>query len=91
MKNFKTIFPSKKPVIACVHLLPLPGAPLYGGDMGEVYRQALGEAKIFREKGVDGMIVGSYFKPEGNGDNLVDVKRVEAFMRAVEGRAVAVR
>lgn len=33
---------------------------------------------------VDGLIVGSYFKKNGNSDNFVDENRVKAFSEAME-------
>src|SRR5919108_6442594 len=35
--DFKTLFPVRKPLIACIHLLPLPGSPGYAGRMRAVY------------------------------------------------------
>jgi hypothetical protein len=78
--NFRDLFGRKKPVIACVHLLPLPGAPRYTGDMRAVYATALAEAEIFKRQ-ADGFIVGSYFKKAGKGENRVGEKRVTAFLR----------
>lgn len=34
--TFSDLFGAKKPVIACVHLLPLPGAPRFAGSMRAV-------------------------------------------------------
>lgn len=50
----------KKPLIACLHLLPLPGAPLYQGQMGPIYDQALAELEIFKRHGVDGVIIENF-------------------------------
>jgi membrane complex biogenesis BtpA family protein len=58
--NFRDIFGKKKPLIACVHLLPLPGAPRFAGDMRAVYDTALDEADIFKRQGVDGLIVENF-------------------------------
>jgi hypothetical protein len=58
--KFQEIFPAPKPLLACIHLLPLPGAPLYGGSMAEVYERALEEAGIFEQNGVDGLIVENF-------------------------------
>jgi predicted TIM-barrel enzyme len=35
---------------------------------------------------VDGLIVGSYFKRDGKGNNLVDEERVKAFAAALASR-----
>jgi len=43
--------------IACLHLLPLPGSPSWGGSMKPVMERALHEAGIFASAGADGMIL----------------------------------
>jgi membrane complex biogenesis BtpA family protein len=48
---------SEKPVVAVVHLLPLPGAPLYDGDMNRVYESALADARTFERHGADAVLV----------------------------------
>ncbi|MBP1712943.1 MAG: btpA [Deltaproteobacteria bacterium] len=58
--KFEEIFPTPKPLLACIHLLPLPGAPLYGGSMAEIYERALEEAGVFEESGADGLIVENF-------------------------------
>ena len=58
--NFQELFGRKKPVIACIHLLALPGAPRFAGDMRAVYDAALAEAEIFKRQGVDGLIVENF-------------------------------
>jgi membrane complex biogenesis BtpA family protein len=60
VKSFKELFPSEKPVIACVHLLPLPGAPLYEGPVETIFKQALEEVNIFMRHGIDGLIVENF-------------------------------
>lgn len=58
--TFQSLFPSPKPLIACLHLLPLPGSPRYGGSMDPVYDTALAEAEIFARYGVEGFIVENF-------------------------------
>jgi uncharacterized protein len=58
--DFKDLFPTRKPVIACVHLLPLPGAPLYQGNMRQIYDTALAEVAILQRYAIDGLIVENY-------------------------------
>jgi membrane complex biogenesis BtpA family protein len=58
--RFKDLFPHRKPLIACIHLQALPGAPLYGGDLKAVYDQAIAEAELFAKAGVDGLIVENF-------------------------------
>jgi membrane complex biogenesis BtpA family protein len=51
------LFAEPKPIIAAVHLPPLPGSPAYGGSMDEVVDAALRDAAALRSGGVDGLIV----------------------------------
>jgi hypothetical protein len=66
--TFKDLFNSQKPLIACIHLQPLPGAPLYSGSMDDVLEKALHETQTFKKYGVDGLIVENFrdvpFYPE---------------------------
>lgn len=58
--RFNELFVHPKPLIACIHLLPLPGAPGYDGNMRKVYETALAEVEIFKRHGVDGFIVENF-------------------------------
>ena len=58
--SFKDLFPKRKPLIACIHLMALPGAPLYGGNLSAVYDRAIREAEIFGNAGVDGLIIENF-------------------------------
>jgi membrane complex biogenesis BtpA family protein len=58
--KFSDLFPVQKPLIACVHLMPLPGAPLYTGNMQHVYETALAEVEIFMRHRIDGLIVENF-------------------------------
>ncbi|MEM7035789.1 MAG: BtpA/SgcQ family protein [Bacteroidota bacterium] len=66
--TYKDIFSNRKPLIPVIHLLALPGAPLYDGNMQAVYDRAVAEAKIFAENGADALIVENFrdvpFYPE---------------------------
>ena len=58
--KFKELFKAPKPLIACIHLMPLPGSPRYGGRMREVYDTALSEVETFKRHSVDGLIVENF-------------------------------
>ncbi|HHG84721.1 MAG TPA: phosphorybosylanthranilate isomerase, partial [Bacteroidetes bacterium] len=58
--QYHDLFPKSKPLIACIHLLALPGAPLYKGDLQGIYDRALAETAIFVEQGVDALIVENF-------------------------------
>ena len=57
---FRDLFTAPKPLIACIHLMPLPGSPRYAGTMREVYDTALAEAEIFARYPIDGLIVENF-------------------------------
>jgi membrane complex biogenesis BtpA family protein len=57
--NFHDLF-VKKPVIACIHLLPLPGSPRYEGSMERIIETALKEADIFVKNRCDGLLVENF-------------------------------
>ncbi len=58
LTSLKDLFGVEKPVIGMVHLWPLPGAPGYTGyGMDMIVEQALSDARVLVEGGVDGLIV----------------------------------
>ncbi|RPJ05473.1 MAG: BtpA/SgcQ family protein [Deltaproteobacteria bacterium] len=59
-RSFRDLFGSGKPVIGCIHLLPLPGSPLYEGSMEDIYKKALEETDILVEHGIHGLIVENF-------------------------------
>jgi uncharacterized protein len=58
--SFQDLFGAGKPLIGVLHLLPLPGAPLYDGAMQKVYDQALAELGIFKRHRLDSVIVENF-------------------------------
>jgi membrane complex biogenesis BtpA family protein len=58
--SFQDLFGDRKPLIGVLHLLPLPGAPLYDGAIQQVYEQALAELEIFKRHGLDSIIVENF-------------------------------
>jgi membrane complex biogenesis BtpA family protein len=57
MKTPNELFTSPKPVIAMIHVGALPGTPAHGLSLADIERQALHEAKIFRDAGVHGLML----------------------------------
>jgi membrane complex biogenesis BtpA family protein len=53
-------WPSKKPVVGVIHLLPLPGSPGWGGEMAPVVERAVREAELLAGGGLDGVLVENY-------------------------------
>jgi membrane complex biogenesis BtpA family protein len=51
---------SKKPVIACIHLLALPGSPGYQGSMIKVIDHALAETEIYKKFNMDALIIENF-------------------------------
>ena len=58
--SFQDLFRDCKPLIGVLHLLPLPGAPLYEGAIQKVYDQALAELDVFKRHQVDSVIVENF-------------------------------
>ena len=52
-----SIFASPKPVIGVIHVGALPGTPRSSRSVAELVRQAQEEARVYRECGVDGVII----------------------------------
>jgi membrane complex biogenesis BtpA family protein len=57
MFKSKKLFSSRKPVIAMIHLGALPGTPAARASLAAIERQALAEAKTYRDCGVDGVML----------------------------------
>ncbi len=60
MAFVQDVFGVEKALIGVVHLLPLPGSPLWGGDMGAVMRRALADASALSGAGFDGIILENF-------------------------------
>ena len=58
--SFQDLFGERKPLIGVLHLLPLPGAPLYDGAMQKVYDHALAELDVFKRHHLDSVIVENF-------------------------------
>jgi len=43
-----------------VHLAPLPGTPRWGGNIDDVIKRAMDDARILAEEGIDGIIVENF-------------------------------
>src|SRR5262249_24107855 len=51
------VFQNSKPVIGMIHADALPGTPAHRQSLTEIVALAVNEAKIYREGGVDGIII----------------------------------
>jgi len=54
------LFNVEKPIIGVIHLPPLPGSPLYKGDINSIVERALSDGLTLARNGVDGLIVENY-------------------------------
>lgn len=61
MTKFKTLFGNKKPIISMVHLLPMPGSPLYNADAGidGIVAAAHKDLVALQEADVDAVMFGN--------------------------------
>ena len=50
----------RTPVIGMLHLLPLPGAPRYSGDLAAIERELLCDAEALAEGGVHGLMIENF-------------------------------
>jgi membrane complex biogenesis BtpA family protein len=58
--SFRDLFGERQPLIGVLHLLPLPGAPLYDGVMQRIYDQAFAELEVFKRHNLDSVIVENF-------------------------------
>jgi membrane complex biogenesis BtpA family protein len=58
--DFQALFGSGHALIGMVHLLPLPGAPRYGGDFPAVLDRAAEEARTLAAAGFNGVLVENF-------------------------------
>lgn len=54
------LWPETKPLIGMIHLLPLPGAPRWGGSMDAVLARARTDATALADGGMDGVLVENF-------------------------------
>ena len=80
----KELFKNPKPIIAMIHLPPLPGAPRYrGASVEEIIDYALRDADLLKSGDVDGLQVENigdypYLKPEDIGHETSSILAVVA-------------
>jgi membrane complex biogenesis BtpA family protein len=80
------LFAVDRPIIAPVALLPLPGAPRYGGRFDEVLETALEDARVLEAGGVDGLSLENlgdapYFKTDVPPETVAAMVRVLSELR----------
>lgn len=78
----RVAWPRAKPVVGMVHLLPLPGAPGWTGDLDAVLRRARDDARALAQGGMDGLLVENFLDAPFHPD-AVPPETVAALTRAV--------
>lgn len=58
--SLSSIFKVEKPIIGVVHLLPLPGSPMYRRNDKEILDRALRDARAYCDGGIDGIIIENF-------------------------------
>ena len=82
---FAKLFGVSKPIIGNIHCLPFPGSPRYeAGGMQHAISQAVSEARIMTDAGIDGLIVENagdtpYSRPENIGPETVSALAVVVY------------
>ena len=56
-RSTRSLFETSKPVIGMIHVAALPGTPAARKSMNEIEKQAVAEAKIYRDAGVHGVLI----------------------------------
>jgi uncharacterized protein len=88
--RLRRLWPDTAPIVGMVHLLPLPGAPGWGGSMAAVLERARADAQALADGGADGILVENYldvpFHP-----GAVPPETVAAMSVAVAAIVAAVR
>jgi membrane complex biogenesis BtpA family protein len=88
-KAFEQRF-GRRAVIGMVHLLPLPGAPIYAGSLDEVIARALDDASALTAGGADAIAIEN-FGDRPFRKNRVDPETIAAMTRVVSEVARAVK
>ena len=55
-----SLFASTRPIVGMIHLLALPEAPAYKGNLNDIYDRALRESIALQEAGVDALIIENF-------------------------------
>lgn len=71
----KEVFGTEKPIIALLHLDPLPGDPKFCGSLDTIIEQAVADLNALQDGGVDGVLIANEFSFP-----MSDVTRTETLM-----------
>ena len=81
-RRYRVEWRTPRPVVGMVHLLPLPGAPGWTGDLDTVLRRAHDDARLLAEGGLDGLLVENFLDAPFH-PGAVPPETVAALTRAV--------
>lgn len=60
LMKVRELFATEVPLVAMIHLGPLPGSPRFEGSMDGVFERAARDAEILAEEGMDGLLVENF-------------------------------
>lgn len=88
--------PQRTAILGMIHALPLPGTPRWGGSMAAVLDRAIAEAQLYRQAGLDAIIVENmhdtpYLKGGVGPEITAAMTRVAAAVRAESGLPTGVQ
>ncbi len=82
-RSFSEIFPKEFSVIGMIHLLAMPGTPLYRGSVQEILDKAMQEASIYVKADIDALMIENmhdvpYLKRDAVGDEVATTMTIIA-------------
>lgn len=88
--------PQRTAILGMVHALPLPGTPRWGGSLAAVVDRAVAEARLYRQAGLDALIVENmhdtpYLKGGVGPEIVAAMTQVAAAVRQESGLPVGVQ
>src|ERR1051326_5709003 len=91
-----SLFPNSKPVIGVIHVGALPGTPRGALSVAELGKLAREEARVYRECGVDGVIIENmhdvpYLKGEVGPEIVAAMAIIGAEVKTVGGVPMGVQ
>lgn len=81
-RRMRVAWRTERPVVGMVHLLPLPGAPGWTGDLELVLHRAIEDANLLVDGGLDGLLVENFLDAPFHPD-AVPPETVAGLTRAV--------
>ena len=60
MSVYHKVFGNEKPIIGMIHLKPLPGSPLYMGDMKNIYEAACEDLNALIQGGANAVLIENF-------------------------------